>query len=704
MAKENKLLKTTMLLTFIIILSKIAGFAREMIMASCFGLSVESDAYSVSYSILSIFTILFGAAIGSTFIPIYTKAQVDQGDEYANRYASNVLNLYIIVALITSFVGYIFAPAICEVMWRNAEGGDLVVRLTRMMMPSLVSWCISGVLVNLLDARKHFVPEQLIGFALSFCVIVACLWQGTIEAVAVATSITALVQVGILAPFLRGQFHWKPVLNLKSEKLRRTFMLALPALISVAFDEINHAADKIFGSDIGIGVVSSLTKSYTLVQTAISVLVIPITTVMFTQLSQYAAKKQMRELRETVVSSIEIVAFITLPIIVMCVMMASDIICVFYQRGQFTAEMTSFTAPVFACYILGIFGFGLRNFLTRVFYSIQKTRIPMFLGMISVSLNIVLDVLWKDTLGAPGLTLATSVASLTGAMLMLIVLRTQVGALGMGKASVQFLKMTLCAVASGFVIWLLLRELPWESDTFMHALMRCIIGILAGIAVYMGLAFALRVRQASKVMDILLGKLRRRGAKPAPASAKKPVTVAEALEEMGTPEEDLEPVEALEAADLNYPGPELVPQPPVYRMARVISPQTVDEPAYGPGTATVTPRRKTQPAESKAIAQRKRVATREEQIARSEEPPAYVGKMRYRSKEVFEKDAAEKYKMSSERTRRRLVAQEEELRSKATTAKQAETKPSGVVRRKDLQPDDGKPKNARKGPRPGTRR
>lgn len=155
-------------------------------------------------------------------------------------------------------------------------------------------------------------------------------------------------------------------------------------------------------------------------QTAISVLVVPITTVVFTQLSRYMATKQMDELKGTIRTAIEIIAFITLPIIVVCVVMSEDIIQVFYQRGAFGIEETQFTAPVFAFYIAGIFGFGLRNFLTRAFYSLQKTRIPMLIGMISVSFNIFLDWMWKDSLGAKGLTLATSIASLTGAIIMLV--------------------------------------------------------------------------------------------------------------------------------------------------------------------------------------------------------------------------------------------------------------------------------------------
>lgn len=691
MARDSKLLRTTMLLTFIIILSKIAGFAREMIMASTFGLTIESDAYGVAYSILSIFTILFGAAIGSTFIPIYTKALVEKGDLYANEYASNVFNLYVIVAVLTSIAAYIFAPFITAVMWRNPEGGELVTSLTRLMLPSLVCWCVSGVLVNLLDARKHFVPEQLIGFALSFCVIVACLAFGTIEAVSVATSITALVQVFILAPFLRGQFRWRPVLNLKSRRLRTTFILALPALISVAFDEINHAADKIFGSEIGIGVVSSLTKSYTLVQTAISVLVIPITTVMFTQLSQYAAKNQMDDLKDTVRASIEIVAFITLPIIVLCVVMSTDVIGVFYQRGSFTYEDTLFTAPVFAFYIVGIFGFGLRNFLTRVFYAIQKTRIPMYLGIISVSLNIFLDWMWKDTLGARGLTLATSVASLTGGILMLIVLRRHIGPFGAKRSVLEFIKMFVAAGVSGAAVWFAVNHIPVQGPGFSQALARLLTGVLVGLLAYIGCALALRIHETKRVLDMFRRRLRR-GKREAPAAE----SPAEVLMESGTEPEALEAIEALEAADLNYPGPQLVPQPPAYRTARALG-----EIAFG------TPYRPAEPSAKMAHHSRAPVEDLSAQTQafhipdsiRSEAGPysptqqtsAYEGHARYRTREEFEKEAMQKYetkKRAAEQAKRTAQAAQRPPEQKRSPGARGGAGPAGAPFRRRIGEDD----------------
>jgi len=502
-----------MVITFIIILSKIAGFAREMVMAAYFGQSVQSDAYVTAYGIISIFTILFGAAIASTFIPIYTKARLNDGEKQANIYASNILNLYILVAILTGVLGYLFAPQICGLIWQGGqETLDLTIRLSRFMFPSLVFWAVTGVLVNLLNARKRFVPEQLVGFALSFCVILACVLTRNIDGVAIATTIAAAMQVVILLPFLRGHFRWKRTLHVRDPKVGRTFFLAIPALISSAFDELNHQADRFFGSMLGAGAVSALSRSYTIVQAVVGVLIVPITTIMFSQLSQYAALKQMDKLKTSVRKTLEIVALMTLPIIIICIVTSRDIIGVFYERGAFTAADTLYTAPVFSMYILGIFAFGLRTFLSRVFYSMQLTRIPMMLGIIAVGINIALDIILKDIMGAPGLTLATAIASSCGAVMLLVVLRKKLGRMDLRKSLGQFIRILIAAAVCGVAVWLVYQGIGTavNGGQFHDQLIRFGVCGLCGLAVYMLAAFMLRVESAREFMAIVKNKLRRK--------------------------------------------------------------------------------------------------------------------------------------------------------------------------------------------------
>ncbi len=501
MSTQGKAIKTSLMLSFIILLSKLFGFVREMILAAYFGQTIASDAYANAFSLFSVFTMFFSVAIASTYIPMYSKQRTIGGESKANTYANNILNLYILVAILVSALAFLFAPQLAALICYGSESYTLTVQLTRFMYPSLIFWAITGVFVNTLNARKHFVPEQLMGFAISFCVIFACVMFKRIEAVAIGTACAAVVQVLILCPFLRGNFKYERSLKSKSPEVKRTFLLAVPALISLAFDEVNQLTDKFFGNSMGIGVSTALSKSYVLVQTVLGVLVVPLTTIMFSQLSQYAAEGRHDKLKDAVRQSLELIALITLPIIAIAVINSANIVGVFFQRGNFTAQDTLFTGPVFAFYILGVFAFGSRNFLSRVFYSLQLTRIPMIVGMVSVSLNIVLDILLKGPLGAPGLTLATSVASFVGMLLLLAILRARIGKIGVRGG--QLLRIIVSAGACLAVTFVVLALLPMEELVFSQSLARLLISGFAGLGTYFLCIYLMRVDSLRTLMRSL---------------------------------------------------------------------------------------------------------------------------------------------------------------------------------------------------------
>ena len=508
---SDRALKTALAVTIIIALSKIAGFAREIIFAAAFGQNTFTDAYSSSYKMLNIITIGFTAGISVAFIPIYTKIRLKQGEQHANLYASNILNLYMILGLILSVAGYFFAPQISALIYQGSpEGLQVTILLTRIMFPTIFFWAIAGTMTDLLDARRNFIPEQLIGFAYTICVIIACLYFKTIESVAIATAISAILQVFIVVPFMRGHFKYKAKLDLKNKDLQRTFILAVPALISTAFDEINTLTDNIFASSLVTGAVTALSKSFTLGQTVIGVLITPITTIMFTELSNYVALGQMDKLKETVRKSIEAVALLTFPIIVLSIVCSRDIIAVIYQHGAYTAADTALTTPVFAFYIAGIFGFGMRTFLTRVFYSMQQARVPMFVGMFSVTLNIVLDLLLKGPMGPQGLTFATTIASFVAAMLMLALLHKRIGKMNFRNSAGQFAKIFIATGLCLGAAMLVHGLIPAGETSFAANLARLLESFGAGLAVFCVMALILRIEMFGRVVRMITRRLHRK--------------------------------------------------------------------------------------------------------------------------------------------------------------------------------------------------
>jgi putative peptidoglycan lipid II flippase len=140
---------------------------------------------------------------------MYMRARTRQGQKAADKYASNMLTLYLLAGLAASAMMYFLAPLICTLVFRAPQGLDLTIQLTRMMYPTLAFYAMTGVLFNILNARERFIPEQLMGFVLSLCLIAACMFRN-IRIAAIAVAVVAVVQFLLLLPFLRGQFRYYP--------------------------------------------------------------------------------------------------------------------------------------------------------------------------------------------------------------------------------------------------------------------------------------------------------------------------------------------------------------------------------------------------------------------------------------------------------------------------------------------------------------
>jgi putative peptidoglycan lipid II flippase len=516
-------LRSAMAITVIIIASKVAGFVREMVFAAYFGTGVASDAYTNASTVVNIFILLFSACISSTFIPIFTKTLREKGKRYTNAYTNSILTLFFLIGLLISVLGYFFADRVCELFMPQlipsaAPGTELYAQqveklsmtadMARIMFPSMAFAASTGVFTALLNANERFVPEQLLGFVLSGCIIAACVFfseQG-IYAVAVATAATYFLQLLVILPFLRGIYRFRPSLAPCGGRVKQTFLLALPAIMSMALDELNHLVDKNVGIWLGDGPNTALTYAYRLITLILGVLVVPITTVMFSKLSQYAAEGRKKRILETTKQCLEVLALVVLPVIVLSVVQSPDVIRLLFFRGRFDEYSLALTSDAYMFYVLGVFAFAWRNFLVRVFYSLQDTRSPMLIGAVSVAVNIVLDVALAPVMGVGGLTLATSIAGFVGAFLMLVQLRKKLGRFGFSTTLVQVCKMLFSACIAGAVTILVNGSVQLLTGSLI---LRLVFATVAGLIVYIALVLLLKVDEVDTLKGIVAARLKR---------------------------------------------------------------------------------------------------------------------------------------------------------------------------------------------------
>ena len=502
MARKDKLLKTTALVTAVIILSKVFGLARDVITAGYFGTGVENDAYASAYTLFYLPVLLFNSCITATVVPLFVQEREQHSLQQSNHFASNALNLFAVAALVIAAVMYAFCQPIVNLVYQfDAEGIALTVKLTRIMLLGLVFNVSSIVISSLLNAMERFIAAQLTGFPLSVAVIVSVMLFAPkigIEAVAWGVFAASVLQVVVLVPALMGWFEYHPVLDLKDKRFHRLLKLAGPAVLSMGISEINHLIDRSLASGLPAGSISAMNYAYKLITFLLGILMVPLTTIMFSRMSRMASANDRQGLMASLRRSILLISVVALPVIAIGMVMAVDVVKMIYMRGNFTIDSVNLTAGVLLFYLIGVLAFGLRDFMNRTFHAIQDTKTPFKAACFVVALNIVLNLVLRRFLGANGLALATSISSFCGLLIMFVQLRRRMGPLGFRAIALEMGKIIIAAGVCAAACAAVGHALPQANGT-LGAFGRLVAGTAAGMIVYLAACLLLRV-QALKSM------------------------------------------------------------------------------------------------------------------------------------------------------------------------------------------------------------
>lgn len=512
LARKDKLIKTTALVTAVIILSKVFGLARDVITAGYFGTGIDNDAYQSAYSLFYVPVLLFNSCITATIVPLFVEEREKYSLKHSNHFASNALNLFAVAALLVSAVMYVFCEPIVNLIYQfDAQGIAITVKLTRIMLLGLVFNVSSIVISSLLNAMERFMAAQLTGFPLSVAVILAVVVFAPklgIEAVAWGVFAASVLQVVILIPALMGWFEYKPVLDLKDKRFHRLLKLAGPAVLSMGISEFNHMIDRSLASGLPTGSISAMSYAYKLITFLLGVLMVPLTTIMFSRMSRQAAGDNKEGVLASLRNSIMLISLVALPVIAVGMTMATDVVKMIYMRGNFTLESVNLTAAVLMFYLIGVLGFGFRDFMNRTFHSLQDTKTPFKVACLVVVLNIILNIILRRFMGARGLALATSIASYCGLLAMFILLRKRMGYLGFRHIAFELVKIGIAALGCAAACLAVSHVLPAANGT-IGAVGRLVAGTAAGFIVYLIICLVLRVQAMKGVIGGVLGRIRK---------------------------------------------------------------------------------------------------------------------------------------------------------------------------------------------------
>ena len=513
-ANDKSFLRTTMAVTLVVFISKAGGFLREVIMTAWYGAGAEMDAYNMAYSLFYVPVLLFNSCITSTLVPLYVSLSQQGSKERLDAFASRVINIFALFGILVSVAMFILARPLVRLtaMGFPPEGQALTVHLLRYMLPSLCFVVVSIVLSSILNARQSYLAAQLTGFPLTIALIGATICFSHTAGVSVlawGVFVSGVGQVLILLPFLRGSLHYSLSVDPSDKMFRRMLVLGGPAVLSMAVNELNHMIDKMLASSLPPGELSCMSLAFRLITFLIGVVLVPLETVNFSRMSQRSAHHDAQGVSDIVKQSAELVALVIFPIIAIGAIMSEDVIRLAYLHGRFGEHSVRAAGIALRFYIIGVYSFGMRDILNRAFHAFQDTRTPMVNSVMTMLLNVALNIILVRVMGIGGLALATSLSATVGVLLLLTLLRRRIGALDARKTLSQLGRMLISTAACVVMCLLLNRILP-PARTSFQALGRLVLCTGVSLVGYYIANVLMKVRQVNEVRTMIRTRIGRR--------------------------------------------------------------------------------------------------------------------------------------------------------------------------------------------------
>jgi putative peptidoglycan lipid II flippase len=266
-----------------------------------------------------------------------------------------------------------------------------------------------------------------------------------------------------------------------------------------------------FASEID-GARSWLNCAFRLMQFPIGVFGVAIATVTLPSVARHHAREDLAAFGHTVEEALRLAFCLTIPAAVGLFVLAPQIIGVIYEHGHFTARDTACTAAALRAYSVGLAGYAAIKILTPCFYALNKPRTPLYVGLLSIALNVGLNLALVKALrwGHVGLAATTGCLALINFAQLLLYLRREV-CLGQTKKWIAFLGAVgsaalLCGVAAHFVAGL---TAGYVGESFTGRTIALLAGLAAGGGAYVATTLALRVPESVSVFKLISRATRR---------------------------------------------------------------------------------------------------------------------------------------------------------------------------------------------------
>jgi putative peptidoglycan lipid II flippase len=414
----KKSLQTAGILSLIIILTKLLGFAKSIFIAAYFGAGNMTDGFFLAILAPEFMAFLMEVSLPIVTIPVLVDYISQKKFDEAWRIISTLVNFALLFSLFLVAAGEICVRPFFSIFLSmdDSQAFAEIIKITRIILPTIVPVGVFGIMLGALNALKKFVwpaTTQLVNNLIIIGGIVLLGHKLGIYGLVAGVFCGAIIKLCLLLPSLgRDNFKYSLVLHLRHPGVKKMWKL-LPPILGVALaSRANYLFGRLLSAGLEDGSVSFLTYSIQLTQMPLAFFVVTLSTVLLPKFSYDIVQGETSEVKNTLHKSIKVLFLILIPCQLFLIFYSVPLVQLFFQRGVFPDTATQPTAYAVLWYSAGLFTWAVIEPIKRAYYAREETWMPSIIGIASVILNLTLCLfLIHTSLKHAGIALATSIAN-----------------------------------------------------------------------------------------------------------------------------------------------------------------------------------------------------------------------------------------------------------------------------------------------------
>ncbi len=378
-------------------LSRVLGILKWTVVNHLFG--VEADPFQASFNQINNLRKIVGeGSMNNAFIPVFQKVRAGGSQEAeANRFASTVINIFIIFTVVLSVLGIWLAPYYVPWYVPGFKGEKLAqaVIMMQIMMPFTLFVSLFSMAMGILNSHKRFTTPAFAPLLFNLATILIPIFmykQWNLWGLAISVVVGGILMFALeIIELVQIKFKYQLIIEWNTPALKEFFPLLGRTLLNMSLLMALSFIFTRYMSYLADGSLTIQRNAFMINQSMVGVTGVALSTVLLPVLSSIDVKKDVAKFQQAVNEGFNILLWLLVPMSMFFIVFPEIGVNIVYRdlqvlftgtSGKYSPELLNATYSATQLYSLALLPMALNITLARVFYSVHDARTPLYINIL----------------------------------------------------------------------------------------------------------------------------------------------------------------------------------------------------------------------------------------------------------------------------------------------------------------------------------